>query len=288
MRRVVVGTPALLTLTTDVKPSAGTVTITRDRDGVVLVNAQAVTVGASFVKYQLPAQSTLSNLTSVWTLTRADGTQTITEKVQVVSTRAATIAQVRRLRPLDDVNRYPDALIDQAITVVEDELEAATGVSFCGREFQATLDGSGTRDLYVEVGKPRSVTAASVATTAMTGAEADVLSTYALSSDDLAKLVVDDRSGTIYRQTIWPLGRNNIVLTGTCGFTEQIGMVSMAVAKQVRYMLVDSPTHDRAMSVSNEDGTTQNLIVAGVRGNRFAIPEMNVVCETYRSQFGVA
>lgn len=288
MRRVVKGAPALLSLPTEVKVSAGTVTITRDRDRVVLVNAASVTPEANEVTYQFAAQSSIANLTVVWTLTRADGTQTVTEKCQVVATRACRISQVRRLRPLDDVNRYSDALIDAAIALVEDELESATGVSFCGREFTAVLDGSGTRDQYVQVGRPQTVTAASTSSTALNASELSVYTSSTLTAQEIADLIVDERAGTIYRPVIWPSGRKNVTITGTCGFTESIGMVSTAVAKQVRYMLVDSPTQDRALSVSTEDGSTQNLIVAGVRGNRFAIPEMNAIAETYRSQFGIA
>ena len=54
-------------------------------------------------------------------------------------------------------------------------------------------------------------------------------------------------------------------------------------------MVVDSPTSDRATSISNEDGTTQNLIVAGYsRGAMFAIPELNTLVEQNRTTFGVA
>jgi hypothetical protein len=60
------------------------------------------------------------------------------------------------------------------------------------------------------------------------------------------------------------------------------------MAKAVRYLVVDSPASDRAISVTNEDGTTQSLVVSGVRGALFSIPELNVIVSEHRQQFGLA
>ena len=68
MIRVLKGQPSTLSLSRDTKPTSGTVTITRDRDSVAVVSAQAVTVEADRVTYSLPAQLTVSNLTSAWTI----------------------------------------------------------------------------------------------------------------------------------------------------------------------------------------------------------------------------
>ena len=287
MHRCQKGQPVLLSLPVTEKVSAGTITITRDRDSTVLVNAQSVTVQTNRVEYTLAAQSDEASLTAVWTLSQSSGTATITEVVQITSVRACTIDQVRRLRPLDDINRYPNWLLDQAITMVEDQLETATGVSFTGREFDILVDGSGTRDQYVPVGRPRSITYAATITAAPVGSE-QVSVAGPLTSTEISQLVIDDRQGTVYRPVIWSPGRRNIRLRGVCGFAETPGMLSAAVAKQVRYLLIDSPAQDRAISVTDEAGMTQSMVVAGLRGAHFAIPELNVVVDTYRNQFGIA
>jgi hypothetical protein len=49
VQRVVKGIPAALTLPVEAQPSSGTITITRDRDGVTVVNAAAVTTAANSV-----------------------------------------------------------------------------------------------------------------------------------------------------------------------------------------------------------------------------------------------
>lgn len=272
MLRVAKGSPATLTLPTSQPASSGTVTVTRDRDSVTLVNAQAVTLEAEQVTYVLAAQSTESNLTVTWSIVTAAGTTTVVEKLQVASSVTVSVDDLRRYKPLDDTRRYSDALITQARTAIEDELEQVTGVSFTGREFTVTVNGSGTTELFLPVGRPRSVTSITV--------DGVVAST--------SGITVDERAGVLINSNTWTAGRMNVTVTGVCGYSTPPGQVPFAVAKGVRYMLVDSPVLDRAISTTNEDGTSSSLVVAGVRGALFSIPELNTITQTYNTNFGVA
>lgn len=275
MQRIVRGQSATLTLPISTPASAGTVSITRDRDSASIVSAASVTVEAAEVTYQLAAQSTEAVLTAVWTLTTASGTQTITEKVDVVSCETVSLSEIRTRKPLDNPNRYPDRVLLNARAQLEDELSDRAGVKFAGGEFTVTVDGNGSTELFLPIGRPQSITSV-------------LVDGVALTADQLALVKVDVRQGVLVYTNRWNTGRLNITITGVSGYTSPLGGLSSAMAKGVRYMVVDSPTQDRAISVSNEDGSTQNMMVAGLRGAIFAIPELNMIVESARTTFGVA
>jgi len=275
VQRVVKGIPQQLVLSTSLKASAGTVTITRDRDATTIVSAAAVTVAAKSVSYTLAGQTSEANLTATWTLTTASGTVTVSEPVEVTSCEAVSVDEMRTRRPLDDVNRYPDSTLIRAREALVSEMSDRAGVKFTGGEFTVTLDGTGTTELFLPVGRPRSITKV-------------VVDGTTLSAGELATILVDSRAGVLYYPTGWYSGRLNVVVTGVSGFAQPPGGLAPAIAKGVRYMVVDSPTQDRAISVSSEDGSTSNLMVAGLRGAIFAIPELNMLVETNRATFGVA
>jgi len=275
VQRVVKGIPQQLVLSTSLKASAGTVTITRDRDAATIVSAAAVTAAAKSVSYTLAGQTSEANLTATWTLTTASGTVTVSEPVEVTSCEAVSVEEMRTRRPLDDVNRYPDSTLIRAREALVSEMSDRAGVKFTGGEFTVTLDGTGGTELFLPVGKPRSITKV-------------VVDGTTLSAGELATILVDSRAGVLYNPTGWYSGRLNVVVTGVSGFAQPPGGLAPAIAKGVRYMVVDSPTQDRAISVSSEDGSTSNLMVAGLRGAIFAIPELNMLVETNRTTFGVA
>jgi len=281
--RVLKGQVATLSVSRSQKPASATVAITRDRDSVVVVaSGTACTVEADRVVYSLAAQSSVSNLTATFTITEADAsTSTVVVPVQVVGTRTTSIAECRRLKPLDDVNRYPDELIETAITQLELGLEDACGVSFVPVErLNVRHDGSGDRELYARHARPLSISAVSIS---------DGVSTLALDAGQVSGLILDEGAGVILRPTyLWDRGRRNIIVSGVFGFSSVPGIVRQAVTLGVRQMLIDSRVDPRAQSVTNEDGTTAQLVTAGVRGATFSLPELNQVVMQYRTSFGVA
>lgn len=276
MLRVLKGQVATLSLPRDSKPTSATVTITRDRDSASIVSAQACTVEADRVLYSLAAQSSVSNLTAVFTVVDAAGTSTVSVPVQVVGNRACSISDVRRLKPLDNVNRYPDELIERTITELEDQLEAACGVSFVPVERVAELhDGNGTTELFCRYARPQSVSAISVGGSALGQSTVDAL-------------VIDEEAGVIIGKSAWTSGRRNVSVTGVFGYSVVPGMVRQAVAEAVKYALVESRVDARATQVINEDGTSSTLVTAGLRQNLFSLPALNAVVMQYRTGFGVA
>jgi hypothetical protein len=283
MQRVVKGIPAKLTLPVEYPVTSGTVSITRDRDSASVVNSATVNVDAAAVSYTLAGQPDEANLTATWSLTTSAGAMTISEPVQVVAFASVSLAELRLRRPLDDVTRYPDALLLRARAQLEDQLAERAGVSFVGGEFSVVVDAPDKRELFLPVARVRKLTAVNINKQDLTQAEID-------------EIIVDERQGSLYRRWGWHYfgydswfnQRLNVKITGLAGFSQPLGGLSFAMAKGIRYMLVDSPTNDRQISVSNEAGMTENLMVAGLRNAIFAIPELNMLVEQARSTFGVA
>lgn len=281
MIRVLKGQVGVLSLPRSQKPSSATVTITRDRDSAAIATAQACTVEADRVVYSLAAQSSVANLTATFTITEADAsTSTVTVPVQVVGTRTTDIVSCRRAKPLDSVNRYPDELILQTITEIEDALEAACGVSFVSRERTITVDGTGTTELFLTAARPQSISAITVR---------DTLASTQWAAGDIAALRIDEEAGVLIRPTyVWEHGRRNHIVTGVFGYSVVPGMVRQAVTEAVKYALVESRIDARATNIISEDGTSSTLVTAGVRQQVFNLPAMNAVVLQYRTGFGVA
>lgn len=283
MQRVVKGIPAKLTLPVEYPVTSGTVSITRDRDNASVVSSATVNVDAAAVSYTLAGQPDEANLTATWSLTTSAGAMTIREPVQVVAFASVSLAEMRLRRPLDDVTRYPDALLLRARAQLEDQLAERAGVSFVGGEFTVVVDAPDKRELFLPVARVRKLTAVNINKQDLTQSEID-------------EIIVDERQGSLYRRWGWHYfgydswfnQRLNVKITGLAGFSQPLGGLSFAMAKGIRYMLVDSPTNDRQISVSNEAGMTENLMVAGLRNAIFAIPELNMLVEQARSTFGVA
>ena len=277
MLRVLKGQASTLSLSRSQKPSSATVTITRDRDAASIASAAACTVEADRVVYTLAAQGTVSALTATFTITEADAsTSTVVVPVQVVGNRTTSIGEVRRHKPLDNVNRYPDELIEQTITEIEDALEAACGVSFVPVErVDVRHDGNGTKELFCRHARPQSISTASV-------------DGITLSQSDLNALILDEEAGVLISDYMWDAGRRNVKVTGVFGFAQVPGMVRQAVTEAVKYALVESRIDARATTLITEDGTSSTLVTAGVRQQVFNLPAMNAVVLQYRTGFGVA
>ena len=280
MLRVLKGQPSVLSVPRDTKPTSATVSITRDANGESVVSAASCNVESDRVTYLLTAQSTVSSLTATFTIVDDNGTSTITLAVQVVGARTASISDCRRLRPLNDVNRYSDDLIDQAITEIEDQLEQACGVSFVPVErVKVRHDGNGTREIFTRHARPQSVSAIAFIS--------DV-TTQNWTQSELDAIRIDEEGGVLISPSYyWTNGRRNITVSGVFGYAQVPGLVRQAVAEGVRHALVESRIDARAQSITSEDGTAQ-LVTAGVRGALFSIPALNQVVQMYKQSFGVA
>lgn len=248
---------------------SGAATATAARAVGTTLAAPAVTGSASPYTVTLTPTHTgiLDDL--VVTLTIGGGTYVLPLAIEVVGGVARTLAQLRTIDPLDDAATYPDSDVIAARELAERALEAACGVSFVPAYTRETLDGPPTgQDLRLGNPRVRAVRSITADGTALT-------------VDDLA-LVYPTPGGVLYRSAGWPTGRRSVVVEYEHGFSSPPGLVGLAVAKLVRYVLVDSPIDDRASAVQSPDGTYQTFVTAGVRGALFSIPEANAVVAQHR------
>lgn len=185
----------------------------------------------------------------------------------VPTTGYFTVAEARKLKPLDDTATYPDADIDAARQMAEQSIEQACGVAFIPRTEVETVSGNGLNTLMLKHPKVTSVQAVTVGGVA-----------YA--SADLAGVTVLPDTGQLYNTALWTSGRANVVITYTHGFDAVPLRVKQAAMLLTRRWLVDGPFDDRATSMTTDDGTF-SLITPGVRGAVTDLPEVNATIDQY-------
>lgn len=254
-----------------VDPGTVAVTVTRD-NGDALTSGNASGTGTNARTFALTTTHTasLDILKMVWTSSTYGS---VTTYVEVVGGFLFSISQARLLKPLDNTSTYTAAGIADARTLAEMALEDACGIAFVPRYGRGRFDGSGTVNLLLPP-RTTAVTAATVTGTALTAGE-------------LADLEFYD-SGVLYNPLSWETGRRNVTVTYTHGYAVPPPRVGRACLLLAKRFLVDSPIHDRATSVTTDDGTTSFFVTAGVRDAIFDVPEANAVAEEYGVRFGVA
>lgn len=254
-----------------VDPGTVTVGITRE-DGTVLVAAGTATGGATTDPRTFALTTThtasLDRLTATWT-SATKGTRTT--YVEVVGGVLASVADLRAIKPLDDTTKYPTANLLAARDAVAAVLEDVSGVAFSPRyEREYKIDGDGSTEILLKRPRPLSVQSATLDGTSVT-------------VGDL--LLYDD--GRVYYANGWSTGRQNVTVKYTYGYPTPPGNCAQVVARLVKWLLVDSPISDRAISIINEGGQ-QNLVTAGVRGAIFDLPLANAFVQNYGYVRGVA
>lgn len=249
-----------------VDPGAVTVKIERE-DGTTLVAAGTATsgTGAAARTYALTTThtATLDRLTLTWTSATKG---VLVTYVEVVGGFLFSVADARALKPLDNTTTYPLANVLVARTLAETALEDACSVAFVPRYGRDKFDGSGGVDILLP---PRitAVTSASVDGTGLTAAELADLELY--------------RDGRLYHSSKWTEGRRNVEVKFTHGYPYPPPRVGRACLLLAKHFLVDSPISDRTTLLTNDDGTQQTFITAGVRQAVFSIPEANAVVQEY-------
>lgn len=275
MQRVLVGTGASVEVTfhlngtpTDAD-TAPTYTIERE-DGTEVASGSGSPEGSPGV-YTAPlgaAGDQLDRLTVTWSATIAGTAATLTQHVEVVGGFLFSLADARGMQPFTNAQAWPDDKLLAARVLVEQAIEDACGRAFVPRFGRALLDGQGGPELVLPHPDVRRVRSVAVDGTALT-------------ADELAEVVVTPE-GSLYRSARWPAGRVNVLVEYEHGMRAAPGRVPLAALKVLRQIAVDSPVSDRAVSLTNEDGTYSSFVVAGVRGAVFSVPEANAVVRQYR------
>lgn len=267
MRRVTRGRATSLALPADGAASVDW-SVTRDFDGSSVGSGTAAPVTAGEWTLDLTAVqlATLDTLTVEWTTDTGDDYQ---EVVEVAGGHHFGLGLARGIEPFKSYAAdYPDEDIIRERAAAEWDLENECGQAFVPRYARARFDGHGLTDLILPFPTLRRVRAVTIDGTALTADELDALTTYR-------------EDGVVYRSAGWPAGRQNVEVVFEHGMDTAPGRVPQATLALVRHYIVDSPVDDRAQQVTNEDGVTLSLTVAGRYRNVYAVPEANAVVAQY-------
>lgn len=157
-----------------------------------------------------------------------------------------------------------DAQIDSARAEVEDEIESLCGVAFVPRDALATLDGSGTRDLFLPHMHVRGVTAVRIWSDAVTFTD--------FSTAELAD-VVPSAEGIVRRSTLgsWPAGFQNIRIAYSHGMDAPSPRVKRASLILFRYRVAQARWRipsDTAAVDAEGNPTAEGLDVRETNGSK--------------------
>jgi hypothetical protein len=272
--------PALVTATflntlgIVVDPGTVLVTVTR-LDGTAVVSGVPTTsgTGANARNYLLTATHTALLDTLTVTFASASLSQDVAISVEVVGAFLFSETEARAFdaAAMSDETSYSDAAIQRMRARITDEFESITGIGFVPRY---------RRDAFVgadDARMPRSVETYSNG----------VWTAYSV--DDLADVLVEYDALRRRARGVFPMGYANVRVGYEYGMSPTPFDISEAALWALRYYLVPTNVDPRALSISNDIGTT-NLWTPGVSGRGEAIhamPETDRILKLYRSTVGV-
>lgn len=256
----------------DPAPDSCQVTVVDDAGATIVAATAADDAGATapgtFTHTLTPANTAQLNvLTARWTATVAGQAETRETQIEVVGGEYFTIADARRLKTLENTERFPAADILFARDVAADALENACGVAFLPRFRRQTLSGDDSTTIRLDRRRVRALRQITVDGVALTAGE--------------LALVIPTASRTLYRAAGWANGVENITVAYEHGFSYPPARVARAVLLLAKRFLIDGPVSDRTIRQSDPSGASEWFVTAGVRGAIFDVPEANAVVRDY-------
>lgn len=256
-----------------VDPGTVTVGITR-ADGTVVVAPGTATSGggAAARTFVLTTAHTalLDDLTVTWTTTN-QGTDP--DLVQIVGDVLFTVADARRIKPLDNTTTYTTADIVAMRTMVEQALEEACGVAFVPRYTREKHVGNSGLTVHLRWPYVQAIRSVESDGTAWSPGELSAahVSTY----------------GTLWSAT--RLTADSLVVGYEHGHGYPPPEVSRAGLILLKAWLVgrDRPIDERAITFNAAEGGTYSLAVPGRNGSQFGHPDVDVVVQRYSMSVGV-
>jgi hypothetical protein len=164
---------------------------------------------------------------------------------------------------LSDPAKYPDAMIESFRATAQDSIEHAATVFFTPTAFTDVLDGTTATYTRLVTRKPTS------------------LSTVTLDGTTITDAVLYP-DGRLYRAGGWSANApQTLIVAGIAGYPSCPPRVAHAALMLTKRWLVDTHVSDRATTTTNQDGSSQYFVTAGVKGAMFDVPEVNAVIEDY-------
>jgi hypothetical protein len=253
----------------DPEPATARVTITRDDGTVIVDNALANREGVGHFTYMLAAGQTaqLDWLTATWDLTVDGQPQYTSTRIEVVGGFLIGLGDLRNDRDLTNATTYSTDALANARVYAEQEIERACGVAFVPRytrdPIQLTVGGVLLRP---RVRALRRVSRAGVS----------LIDTSTVTWDPMGFLNLSPRDVPTATG-----GSSAVDIAYEHGWDAPPAAVSQAALILAKDYLVRGPRDDRAIQRATEDGPVF-IATPGFQGNRFGIPTVDAVVDTYR------
>lgn len=269
-------------------PGTVTVAITR-ADGTTLTPTAGSTAtgdGSDPRTLALTAAET-ANLDILNVTWRSGTLGVLRTEVHIIGAFLFTIQEARTFQankaggaPLANAGKYPTDAIENARARITDEFERLAGVSFVPRYHRVTVNGSGTSALRID---DREVTTLRSVESRTTGS-----GTWTASSGgDVALLLVESYGVITSETTTFTSGGRNYRIGYEAGFATVPADVKQAALIALADELVESNVSSRAISISDDHGSTQ-LWTVGLSGRGMAIHRIPYVDAVLRGYSAIA
>lgn len=203
----------------------------------------------------LAAQSEIDLFTVTWT---AGSAGTFTTALEVIGAPLFTLAEARAWDngALRNAQQYPVAAIEAERARILDEFESITGAGLVRRYRQDVVTGSGSASLWLPRLHVRAVRT-------LEAQDGGTLTWTAFTAGELADvLIVDDRGGRngglIRRAALGSFASGTAYRVGYEYGPDVVNLeLKRAALTLLRYQLAGTNVDPRALTISNETGTTQ-------------------------------
>lgn len=283
-RQLLIGSAGTLTMSwysdgTIADPGVTTVGVVNDAGATVIASGTATTgtgAAARSVAFTSTHTANLDRLTATWTSANYGASTAI---VEVVGAWLFTIVEAQTFDNSAVSNARPAitaAMIEEARVRILDEFEEKTGVAWVPRYRRDIHNGDGHPWLYLPTGRVRAIRSAEYRTFG-------AATWTALSVDELADLYYETW-GRLHRESLgtFTSGSRNWRIAYEHGADGPTGDIKRAALMAARYELVPSSLTDRAISISNDMGTT-NLFTPGISSRGQAVHELPYVDRVLRA-----
>lgn len=261
-------------------PGVTTVGVVNDAGTTVIASGTATTgtgTAARSVAFTTTHSANLDRLTVTWTSATYGASTAI---VEVVGAWLFTIAECRAFDggAIQQARPIPEATaIEEARVRILDEFEMLTGVAWVPRYRRDIYSGDGLTTLFLPTGRVRAIRSAEN--------RAYGQATWtAVTADELADLYYEPW-GLLRRESLGTFlsGSRNWRIGYEHGADQPPLDIKRAALMAARYELIPSNISERAISISNEMGTT-NLWTPGLSGRGRAIhplPEVDRILRAH-------
>jgi hypothetical protein len=249
-----------------------TATCTRLDDTTVALGTASVD-DFGVVTYPVAASElTAPDVLSLEVTDGGDGSK-YTTQIHVAGAHYFTVTEVRDVEKALAANttKYSGAEIVRARIETEDECERICRQAFVPRARKVVLSGDGTDVLLLDQQTPTKIRSLSI-------------DGVALTTGELADVLVED-AGIVRRvHADWPQGAGNIVLIYEHGWPAPPSDLKRAALQRLRERLnmTMSGIPDRALSLTT-DGGTFSIATAGRSGFETGSPDIDAVYARYRN-----